>query len=102
MNNLQQLIDLGENLLVAKANKTKTKAIEYFFSFLIGLNLLDVNIAIYFYDESSARAVKVHNESVNRVLPVKLIPSQLASAQPLPQSIFCRRWFIAHLPGDRS
>jgi hypothetical protein len=65
----------------------------------VSLDLLQVNTAVDFDDQARNGAVKVYDESANRVLAAEFEAKQPAVAQALPQNLFCRGHGLAQLFG---
>ncbi len=65
---------LFEHLDVGETDNAKIKRCEDLFPFLVGLDLLLVDIAIHFNNQGCAGAAKVNDEPVDRMLAVKSMP----------------------------
>jgi hypothetical protein len=84
---LDYFVDVLQDLLVRDAQDAQALALDERLSNCIFVGAVFVDRSINFDHKRGSLATKVDDEPLDRVLPAKLQPCELATAEPLPQHL---------------
>lgn len=96
---MHHLIAFIDNFFVGETNHFYTVLIDYLFPKLLVILLSFMNAAVDFDHQTYLVAVKVCNETMNDLLPLKVQSADLIFTNHIPETFFCQSHLLAEIFG---